>query len=917
MYLNKDLLNRLNFATSSELLTPIVQGKYAGGLSLGERLQSDLVEPEILKSNYGKFQKFTVRNELTDAALELIRSQPASIDVSINLFSTEVSPELEEFQASFLETCFLATTFLYHENNFSETRINDIIRIASSVTPAGVLARGLFTDFTHKPFTIEPPGGGFPGFPGLSEDLFIKAETLQKKGCVGAVKSAMNRWGFAMRNASPVYLKDVIEKLDPSDNCPGEEMTILGHDLGYGGRQAIVFTAKNGGILITPDSYIKEWEDDHITLIIPKGAIRGPIGIISFPDDPGDFASAGGDALAEIGDCFGPDVIQRMGSILGRFLAPPIFAPSAQSKNENLYLGGPPIINSFTVNPSGPLWPGKTIRLAWTVEGATYIEIAARNVAGSAPQELPAINGTLPYAGGSVSVSVPGSNAWKGQYVLRAFNKCNKNSPEEQTLDFDMVLRRGLALGGGGSRGDFQTGALLYLYNEKNYRPDAISGTSVGAINAIDLVMGDDAATSTSPAQSAASRLAGTWLSLVDETSMWGEEQWLTKAKSQVNQTIRSLSIEGLLTLPYTVTAGAINVTEFIDVFRNPRKNGVVAIFNLGPIEARARSQYQQGKASSSGIKLRLVSVSLETGELVMVNETGMIIQRGPQPRRPSFVPPAPQTDVVDGAMASSIMPGIFPARRLGDHMCVDGGVKEIVPVQVAVRDLGCNDVIAIHCHAPPPIKETDPTRSILEVMARGVLELTFDAIAGDDIAPYSGWGESVNVKVIRPSFNLHDPMVIEPGLIRIALDYGWMRAADVLDVPENKRQIAMDLSDKITRLRTQNWILAHEASGTRYEDPHRGFTDFVLAGVIKNAPILMLVPDPIAVDNIRANCRIIRDAIIQRLLINAPTPPSTVRTDWFTKWEMIDMPPISSDPWAEFISISGNRDPETPPDPV
>ena len=399
---------------------------------------------------------------------------------------------------------------------------------------------------------------------------------------------------------------------------------------------------------------------------------------------------------------------------------------------------------------------------------------------------------------------------------------------------------------------------------------------------------------------------------------MWGEEAWLTKAKAQTRKTIRSLSMEGLLALPYTVVAGAINVSEVKSVFENPRKNGVVAIFNLGPIEARARAQYQQSRTDSSGIKLRLVSVSVETGELVMVDEKGGVLQRGPQPTRPSSVPAANPTDVVDGAVASSTMPGIFPARRLADHMCVDGGVKEVVPVQVAVRDLGCNEVFAIRCSARPALKSTDPTRPVGEVMARSVLDLTYDALADDDVAPFGGWGEKIKVTVIRPTFNLHDPMVVEPGLIRIAMDYGWMRAADILDVSESNRRYAIELSDKITRLRAKNWMLAHEAAGIRHEDPHRGFAEFLFAGVSPSGTsVLTPVPSPDAVDDIRANCRDIRDALYQRTLIGAPSPPTAVRTAWFTQWEIIDTPPSSNDPWSRFISQAGDRPAETSPPPI
>src|SRR5674476_1100663 len=50
----------------------------------------------------------------------------------------------------------------------------------------------------------------------------------------------------------------------------------------------------------------------------------------------------------------------------------------------------------------------------------------------------------------------------------------------------------GIVLGGGGTLGDFQVGALRFLY-EKEILPDikCVSGTSIGAINAVIVSTGD------------------------------------------------------------------------------------------------------------------------------------------------------------------------------------------------------------------------------------------------------------------------------------------------------------------------------------------------------------------------------------------------------------------------------------------
>lgn len=135
-------------------------------------------------------------------------------------------------------------------------------------------------------------------------------------------------------------------------------------------------------------------------------------------------------------------------------------------------------------------------------------------------------------------------------------------------------------------------------------------------------------------------------------------------------------------------------------------------------------------------------------------------------------------------------MPGIFPARRIGNHTCVDGGVRDVVPVRTAVEHMGCNVVYAIKLSAPPAPMTLDPGRTFPGVMARSVLELTYDEVGNDDTDP-ARYGPGVTIHNIRSTVTLHDSLVIEPGLIRIAIDYGWMRAADAVDVDPAKRATA------------------------------------------------------------------------------------------------------------------------------
>lgn len=59
-------------------------------------------------------------------------------------------------------------------------------------------------------------------------------------------------------------------------------------------------------------------------------------------------------------------------------------------------------------------------------------------------------------------------------------------------IDRKVVLKQNaLVLSGGASRGDFEVGAVQYLYRIRGLHPSIICGTSVGAINALKLAEGE------------------------------------------------------------------------------------------------------------------------------------------------------------------------------------------------------------------------------------------------------------------------------------------------------------------------------------------------------------------------------------------------------------------------------------------
>ena len=87
----------------------------------------------------------------------------------------------------------------------------------------------------------------------------------------------------------------------------------------------------------------------------------------------------------------------------------------------------------------------------------------------------------------------------------------------------------------------------------------------------------------------------------------------------------------------------------------------------------------------------------------------------------------------------------------------------------------------------------------------RGLFEIPFAEIAFSETTPRGGWGGR-SVTLIAPDLDVHSLVSVDPGLIRISADYGWMRADDAV----NGRVVGdrlFDLSREITLARARIWF--------------------------------------------------------------------------------------------------------------
>ena len=91
--------------------------------------------------------------------------------------------------------------------------------------------------------------------------------------------------------------------------------------------------------------------------------------------------------------------------------------------------------------------------------------------------------------------------------------------------------------------------------------------------------------------------------------------------------------------------------------------------------------------------------------------------------------------------------------------------------------------------------------RGLFEIARRVSADIAPDETLRKEIDPPRGWGRRVTV--IVPEVNVHDALTIDPELIAASIDYGYMRAADVLlELDDEESELSAEIARTRMRLR-------------------------------------------------------------------------------------------------------------------
>jgi NTE family protein len=221
--------------------------------------------------------------------------------------------------------------------------------------------------------------------------------------------------------------------------------------------------------------------------------------------------------------------------------------------------------------------------------------------------------------------------------------------------------RVGLALSGGGARGAAHIG-LLQVLEENRIPVDYVAGTSMGA------VIGGLYASGLSPARMDTIATDLDWLEAFTDKSRRADRTFIRKRDDDgFLMRTRAGFRRGKVLLPPATLDG-----HLIDLLLKRLTLPVVSVRHFDDL----------------GIPFRAVTTDLLTGETVVLREG----------------------DLAQAMRASMAVPGAFATREVDGRLLVDGGITNVLPIDV-VRRMGADVVIAMDI--APPAKDREDLQSL------------------------------------------------------------------------------------------------------------------------------------------------------------------------------------------------------------
>lgn len=335
-----------------------------------------------------------------------------------------------------------------------------------------------------------------------------------------------------------------------------------------------------------------------------------------------------------------------------------------------------------------------------------------------------------------------------------------------------------LVLSGGGARSAYQAGVLAYIaetFPDQGFH--IITGVSAGAINAAQL------ANHTGSFEQAASHLVHSWRKVRTE-KVFEAESGLSMLWSLVRRGNGATAVgEEVTTVDVRGTHGLVDTT---------------------PLWSFLEQELQAPDGRLSGIEVNLKRNRLKAAAIVTTNyATGQTVtwvqgrdfDLWERPDRISVN----TTLTIDHVMASTSIPLLFPAVRIGDMWYGDGGIRLSAPLAPAVH-LGADRIMAISTRYQPSRAEADEPTVQGYPPAATIVGMLMNAIFLDALDQDAFTLERINKLVDdMPHRMRHGMRPIELLQLRPSVDLGRLASAREPSLPGGLRLLTSGLGTEET----------------------------------------------------------------------------------------------------------------------
>lgn len=282
--------------------------------------------------------------------------------------------------------------------------------------------------------------------------------------------------------------------------------------------------------------------------------------------------------------------------------------------------------------------------------------------------------------------------------------------------------RRALVLSGGGSKGAFQVGVLQRLMGDQQIDYDLLCGISVGAINAAYL-----AQTPLGRPREAAAKLRAVWDTVTNDKI---RKEWFPLGK--------------------------------VEALCKP------SVYDSRPLHDWIRAGLEVSAVRASGRALRILAVSLGTGE--------------------PFVATEADADLASWVIASSAFPVMFTPASIGSGLWTDGGLRSVTPLGEAIR-AGADDVDVVLCSDPFAKSPFDPAgaHAVPQLLLRSIDIMNDEVsradlrIAGlkNDLSELKPEYRKVKIRLFQPQQPLQfDSLDFDPAHVAAMIAAGYAQSA-------------------------------------------------------------------------------------------------------------------------------------------